>query len=84
MTVTLNLKPELEAGRTAQAKASGMSVEDYLLSVVESAVLTPSRKMLSVEEQAEGFKAWSANHRPSVPLSDHAVSRDGIYEDREP
>jgi hypothetical protein len=39
MTVTLNLKPELEAGIVAQSQASGMTVEAYLLSVVEGAVL---------------------------------------------
>jgi hypothetical protein len=38
MTVTLNLKPELEAGNFAQARASGMTVEAYLLFVVECAV----------------------------------------------
>ena len=35
MTITLNLKPEIEAGLLAQAQASGMSLEEYLLSVVE-------------------------------------------------
>jgi hypothetical protein len=43
MTVTLNLKPEVEAGLLAQAKASGMSLEEYLLSVVEEAA-TPAKE----------------------------------------
>jgi len=30
MTVTLKLKPEVEAGLTAQARASGVSVEEYV------------------------------------------------------
>ena len=42
MTVTLNLKPEVEAGLLAQAEASGMSLEEYLLSVVEDAA-APSK-----------------------------------------
>jgi len=37
MTVTLNLKPEVEAGLLAQARASGMPLEQFLLSLVESA-----------------------------------------------
>ena len=37
MTVTLNLKPAVEAGLEAQARASGMSLQEYLLSVVEEA-----------------------------------------------
>jgi hypothetical protein len=37
MTVTLNLKPEIEAGLLGRARASGMSLEQYLLYLVESA-----------------------------------------------
>jgi hypothetical protein len=82
MTVILNLKPELEAGLLAQAQASGMTVEEYLLSVVE-AVIPRAQKILSAEERAAAFEAWSAGHRPTPPLSDYAVSRDGIYEGRD-
>ncbi len=83
MTVTLNLKPELEAGLVAQAQASGMTVEEYLLSVVEGAVLPAMQKALSAEERAAAFEAWSASHRTTPPLSDYAVSRNGMYEGRE-
>ena len=82
MTVTLHLAPEIEAGLIAQAQASGMAVEEYLLSVVESAVLKSSQKELSGEERATAFEAWSAGHRHTTPLSDYAVSREGIYEGR--
>ena len=41
MTVTLNLKPELEAGLLAKAQASGMPLEEYLLSLMEDAALPP-------------------------------------------
>jgi hypothetical protein len=80
MTVTLNLKPELEAGLFAQAQASGMTVEEYLLSVVEDVVLTTMQKTLSSEERAAAFEAWSAGHRPTPLLSDYAVSRDSMYD----
>ena len=83
MTVTLNLKPELEAGLAARAQASGMTVEEYLLSVVEGAVLPAMHKALSAEERAAAFEAWSASHRPTPVLSNYAVSRDGIYEGRD-
>lgn len=83
MTVTLKLNPELEAGLTAQARASGMTVEEYLLAVVEGAVLSATQYAHSAEERAAAFEAWSAAHRPTPPLSDYAVSRDGIYEGRE-
>ena len=83
MTVTLNLKPEIEAGLFAQAHASGMTVEEYLLSVVEGVVLPMTQKTMPSEERAAAFEAWSAGHRSTPPLSDYAVSRDGIYEGRD-
>ena len=80
MTVTLNLKPELEAGIFAQAQASGMSVEAYLLSVIEGAVLPSTRQRVSPEERAAAFETWSVSHRPTPPLSDYAVSREAFHE----
>jgi hypothetical protein len=49
MTVTLHLKPEVEAGLLAQAQASGMALEEYLLSLAEEAALqaTPSKGTLT-------------------------------------
>jgi hypothetical protein len=83
MTVTLNFKPEVEAGLFAQAQASGMTVEEYLLSMVEGIVLPATQKTLSPEQRAAAFEAWSANHRITSPLSDHAVSREAMYEGRD-
>jgi hypothetical protein len=72
MTVTLELRPELEAGLIAVARASGMTLEEYLLSVVEGAVLPGSS--LSPHERGDAFEAWSAGHRFTPPLSDEAAS----------
>jgi len=83
MTVTLKFKPEVEAGLLVQAQASGMSVEEYVLSLVEETVLPAARTRLSPEERAAAFEAWSARHRPTPPLSDEAVSREAMYEGRE-
>ena len=49
MSVTLHLKPEVEAGSLAQAHASGMTVEEYLLSLAGEAALqaTPSKATLT-------------------------------------
>src|SRR5271156_4479724 len=65
MAITLNLKPEVEAGVVAQARASGMTVEEYLLAVVEDAVLPATQNTPSPEERAAAFEAWSAGHRDS-------------------
>jgi len=49
VTVTLHLKPEVEAGLLAQAQASGMALEQYLLSLAEEAALqaNPSKTSLT-------------------------------------
>ena len=83
MTVTVKFKPEVEAGLLAQAQASGMSVEEYVLSVVEGTVLPAVKNRLTPEERAAAFEAWSARHRPTPPLSDYAVNREAMYEGRE-
>lgn len=83
MTVTLNLKPEIAAGLAEQAQASGMTVEEYLLFVVEGALLPKMQKTSSAEERAAAFEAWSAAHRPTPLLSDYSVSREAIYEGRD-
>jgi hypothetical protein len=83
MTVTLKLKPEVEAGLVAQAQATGVSVEEYVLSVVEGAVLPTVKNMLTPEEQAAAYETWSRQHRPTPPLSEAAVSREAMYEGRE-
>jgi hypothetical protein len=83
MTVTVKFKPEVEAGLLAQAQASGMSVEEYVVSVVEGTVLPAAKNRLSPEERARAFEAWSAGHRPTPPLTDYAVSREAMYEGRE-
>src|SRR5947209_18269227 len=82
VTVTLNLKPEVEAGLSAQAQANGMTLEEYLLSVVEGAPLSTTQKGLSPEERAKAFEAWAAGHRSTPDLSDHAVTRKSMYEGR--
>ena len=83
MTVTLKLKPEVEAGLLEQARASGMTVEEYLVSMVEGAVLLKVQESASAEERAAAFEAWSAGHRATPLLSDYAVSREVTYEGRD-
>lgn len=83
MTVSLKLKPEVEAGLLEQARASGMTLEEYLLSMVEGAVLLKAQENASAEERAAAFEAWSAGHRPTPLLSDYAVSREAMYESRD-
>jgi len=83
MTVTLTLKPDVEAGLLAQAQAAGMTVEQYLLLMVEGAVLPVATAALSAEQRAAAFESWAAGHRATPLLSDYAVSREAMYEGRD-
>jgi hypothetical protein len=76
MTVTLTFKPdEVEAELLDQARTTGMTVEEYLLSMVEGIVPPGTPNTLSPEQRAAAFEAWSANHRvtPPSPTTPSAV-----------
>jgi len=83
MTVTLHFKPEVEAGLIAQAQLAGMTVEQYVLAMVEGLAIPSTSKILSAEQGADAFEAWSAGHRTTPPLSDYAVSRESMYDGRD-
>lgn len=59
MTLTLNLKPEVEAGLLADAQAAGVPMEDYVERIVEQAVhLNPGS-----ERSAEAARRQDAVRR---------------------
>jgi hypothetical protein len=51
--------------------------------MVEGVVLPAAPDSSSSEQRAAAFESWSANHRVTPPLSDYAVSREAMYEDRD-
>ena len=86
MTVTLELKPEVEERIIAEAKARGLSVEDYIQQELEAKVLTPERaEQLPYEEWLQKWNEWLGSHDyiKAPPLSDEAISRESIYRERE-
>ena len=64
MTVTLNLKPEVEAGLAAHAQASGMTLQDYLQHLVEKELSAATAESGSAEGsgmvQEEGLLIYGA------------------------
>ena len=86
MTLTIELSPEREAALRAQARAVGLSLEEWLLHLAEQHVPSGSIAHLQKtdpEEWARQFRAWADNHDPNTPvLSDEAMSRESIYPDR--
>lgn len=86
MTVTLDLKPEVEERIVAEAKARGLSVEDYIQQELESKLGTPApSEALPYEEWLRLFDEWVHSHDyiKAPPLSDEAISRESIYRERE-
>ena len=85
MTVTLNLPPEKEAAFKAQARARGLSLEQWMLDVADQSAQPGSIAHLQntdPEEWARHFDAWVDSHNPNTPvLSDEAMSRESIYPD---
>jgi predicted DNA-binding protein len=86
MTVTLELKPEVEEKLDAQAKESGLSVKDYLEKKVEEMITASERQPAkTAQERLRLWDQWLSSHDyiKAPPLSDEAISREGIYRERE-
>jgi predicted DNA-binding protein len=88
MTVTLELKPEIEARLIAEAAAQGMEVETYLASVIEDR-LNEEEDFFDATATDEDWEALlhelagSQSFVNAPPLSDAAISRESIYAERE-
>lgn len=81
MAVTLNLKPETQAGVRILADEQGVSVEDYLVGIVEGTM--PARSKAVPPEQRAALWLESAKRFPNTPpLTDEAISRESMYADR--
>jgi hypothetical protein len=71
VTVTLHLKPDVEAGLVARAQASGMALEEYLLSLVDEAALpeipsSTAARQSTREETVRRMLEFGARHRLSL------------------
>jgi hypothetical protein len=80
MTLTLELKPAIEAQIAEKAVAQGISVEQYISNVIENLANETQPPRLSPRERAELWREWIDSHAVGgPPLSDYAVSRESIY-----
>ena len=82
MAITLELRPEEEQSLRRRAEMAGQEITDYLLSGVGLRVLSPAP--LSDEEWDRlADEAMDLINPSLAPLSDYAVSREGIYGDHD-
>lgn len=83
MTITLELRPEAEANLAARARATGLSLESFIESVLEreaAAAGTNGLPPLTGGEKAKAFRTWAKSFPTDLPvLSLEDVSRESIY-----
>jgi hypothetical protein len=82
MTVTIDLRPDIEAALVALAAEQGVSLAHYVRRLVEQQIVVPAAPSLS---PAERVALWldAAKRVPKTPtLSDEAMSRESIYDSR--
>jgi hypothetical protein len=89
MPSTLELPPEVAAKIAVQAAERGVPIEEYVRLLVaeqEGKVEsrpTPSRQTPNPQERARLWREWAESHDPDTPLlSDEAISRESIYQER--
>jgi hypothetical protein len=88
MALTLDLPKDLEASLASQAQAHGMTLEAWLQRIVAehahaNAQPRSLQDELTPEEWVRQFHAWTQSHDRTTPLlSDEAISRESIYQDR--
>jgi hypothetical protein len=87
MTITLDLKPEVEAGLMARAQAAGLSLAEFLsreLEAIVPAVPAESSSSPSAEldRWEKEFDEWLDSFPQNPVLSDEALKRENWYPDR--
>lgn len=85
MTVTLELKPEIEARAVEQAASRGMPVEDFLESVIEDSLSGSEGKTsyLTQEEWEVALDEFADSPAFGKVKSLIDDSRESIYRERE-
>jgi len=80
MTVTIELRPEVEASLASLAAEQGISLTQYVRRLLEEQI--PGQVMLSPAERANLWRESVKGLPRTPPLSDDAISRDSIYDAR--
>ncbi|MBM4045059.1 MAG: hypothetical protein FJ279_08095 [Planctomycetes bacterium] len=81
MTITLELKPEIEARLVAQARAEGVPLDAYLQKVIEQATTPEAHRRLALEEFEAALDALAEGSESLPVLPPEAYERESIYGD---
>jgi hypothetical protein len=84
MTVTLNLKPEVEAGLLSQAQAAGLTLDQFVSRQMEALAQTvlPLPARVGPDQWEKELDTWLDSFPQSPILSDEALSQENWYPDR--
>lgn len=84
MTLTLNLPPQVEQAYLAEAHARGLSLDALVSDVLLARHPSPANAEMTPEQWVDDFRTWVHSHSADdLPLlSDEAISREFIYQDR--
>ena len=81
MTITLQLKPEVEECLLAHAQAQGVSLENYVAGVIEAQVLPVPKRRPTLEEFEADLEAIAEGTDDIPVLPPEALTREAIYGD---
>ena len=84
MTITINIKPEVQEELTRQAAAHGVDVVSYAASLLEEAAHISARaKKLSRGQLDETLQELAQFSHKIPALPDEAFSRESLYRDHD-
>lgn len=83
MTVTIELPPEIETDLIAQADAQGLPLAQYLQNLLREQVPVRPGADVSSAERAALWRESVRGLPHTPPLSDEAISRESMYDDRD-
>jgi hypothetical protein len=81
MTITLDLKPEVEERILAQAQAQGVPLETYLASLIEAQVTPLEPQRASLEQFLAELEEFAEGTDDIPVLPPEALTREAIYGD---
>jgi len=83
VTVTLELKPEVEAELLARAQAAGLSLAEFLTRQLEAiAPGSPAQTASESNQWEKEFDEWADSFPQHPLLSEEALKRENWYADR--
>jgi hypothetical protein len=84
MTITINIKPEVQEELSRRAAAHGLDVGVYVASLLESAAGVPAKVNSLTLSQLENTLRQLAQFSHKTPLlPDEAFSRENLYQDHD-